>query len=249
MNRYVIQDNKGFFLGEKAWNPEASLETYQRSKDINNAFIFGALCTAERAFKEIDRDFKKFLKEKKLSVSFKPIYFSGLSANDDETEMFIDTDPPFIGNKYWQRIALKELTPSEALHKLADFTPTPEKYREHLELYFWDTWMYHNNWPCGGIYDGQFSSLYGYDHGSKKFITENYGGAYYHLDHAASWRILDSGYLMPVTLNGKSFWANQEMLYEYIKYEGGKLEDIKPAFKTSIDLDNFMSELEKKLKE
>ena len=89
MNKYVIQDNKGFFLGEKAWNPEASLETYQRSKDINNAFMFGALCTAERAFKEIDRDFKKFLKEKKLSVSFKPIYFSGLSANDDETEMFI----------------------------------------------------------------------------------------------------------------------------------------------------------------
>lgn len=148
-----------------------------------------------------------------------------------------------------EKLAIKELTPKEALRELADFEPDPEHYKEHLRLYFWDTWENQRNCPTGGFYDGGFSSMYGYDHETKKFITENLVGAYYHKDHAASYRIIDSGYRMPVYLDGKFCWANKRCLRDWIKYDGGKLEDITPAFKTSLNVDKFMENLKNELKD
>ena len=52
---------------------------------------------------------------------------------------------------------------------------------------------------------------------------------------------------MPVYIDGKLSWVTKNYLHDWVKYEGGKLEDITPAFKTSLNVDKFMESLKNEL--
>ena len=57
----------------------------------------------------------------------------------------------------------------------------------------------------------------------------------------------NDGYRMPVYIDGKLSWVTKNYLHDWVKYEGGKLEDITPAFKTSLNVDKFMESLKNEL--
>lgn len=252
MNKYVIKSTKKdetYYIAKRTFDKSLSEEFHYVSSDINEAVQFETRKEAKEAYDKVSEYLKKCWGIVKSNVTIKPIPENGLKLEDNETSLFVGNVKKPLEDEYWEKLAIKELTPKEALRELADFEPDPEHYKEHLRLYFWDTWENHRNWPTGGFYDGGFSSMYGYDHEVKKFITENLVGAYYHKDHAASYRIVDSGYRMPVYLDGKLCWANKRCLIDWIKYDGGKLEDITPAFKTSLNVDEFMENLKKELKD
>lgn len=250
MNKYVIKSTKKektYYIAKRTFDKSLSEEFHCISSDINEAVQFETRNEAKEAYNKVSDYLKKNWGIVKSNVAIKPIPENGFKLFDDEIPLFVGNVSEPFKDKYWDKFALKELTPQEALRKLSDFEPNPESYEKHLRLYFWDTWEVHRNWPTGRFYDGGFSSMYGYDHEIKKFITENLVGAYYHKDHAASYRIVDSGYRMPIYFDGKLCWATKRVLLDWIKYEGGKLESIKPAFETSLNVDEFMESLKKEL--
>ena len=250
MNKYVIKSTKNEktrYIARRAFDETLSEEFHCISSDINEAVQFETRKEAKEAYDKISENLKKYWGIVKSSVTIKPIPENGLKLKDDEIPLFVGNVSEPLEDDYWEKVAIKELTPKEALRELADFEPDSEHYKEHLNLYFWDTWENHRNWPTGGFYDGSFSYMYGYDHKVKKFITENLARAYYHKDHAASYRIVDSGYRMPVYIDGKLSWVTKNYLHDWVKYEGGKLEDITPAFKTSLNVDKFMESLKNEL--
>lgn len=252
MNKYVIKSTKKeetYYIAKRTFDKNLSDEFHCISSNINEAVQFETRKEAKEAYDKVSEYLKKYWGIVKSNVTIKPIPENGLKLENGEIPLFVGNVSRPLEDDYWEKLAIKELTPKEALSKLADFEPDPEHYKEHLRLYFWDTWENHRNWPTGGFYDGGLSSMYGYDHEIKKFITENLVGAYYHKDHAASYRIVDSGYRMPVYLDGKLCWANKRCLRDWVKYDGGKLEDITPAFKTSLNVDEFMENLKKELKD
>jgi hypothetical protein len=252
MNKYVIKStkkDKTYYIAKRTFDKSLSEEFHCISSDINEAVQFETRKEAKEAYDKVSEYLKKCWGIVKSNVTIKPVPENGLKLEDNETSLFVGNVNKPLEDKYWEKLAIKELTPKEALRELADFEPDPEHYKEHLRLYFWDTWENHRNWPTGGFYDGGFSSMYGYDHEVKKFITENLVGAYYHKDHAASYRIIDSGYLLPVEKNGKIRWVNAGSTADWIKYDGGKIEDIKPAFETSLKLEDFIASVNEHLKQ
>jgi hypothetical protein len=252
MNKYVIKSTKKeetYYIAKRTFDKSLSDEFHYVSSDINEAVQFETRKEAKEAYDKVSEYLKRCWGIVKSNVTIKPVPENGLKLEDNETSLFVGNVKKPLEDNYWEKLAIKELTPKEALRELADFEPDPEHYKEHLRLYFWDTWENHRNWPTGGFYDGGFSSMYGYDHEVKKFITENLVGAYYHKDHAASYRIVDSGYLLPVEKNGKIRWINASSTADWIKYDGGKIEDIKPAFETSLKLEDFIASVNKHLKQ
>lgn len=240
MKRYVVKLAKNVYLGGSV---------YHSTRDINRAVIFNSKKEAKEAWSKYKKDLKNAWHYNYKDMSIKELPSKGLKLEQGEVEFFGGAECLF-DNEYngWERYALKELNPSDALRKLADFKPDPENYKTHLRLYFWDDESNDRHRTTGGFLEGEFSSLYGYDHESRKFITENLVGAYYHKDHAASYRIIDSGSYLPIYIDNELAWCNVSFFIDWIKYDGHTLDEIKPAFETSIDFDKFMERVKAGLK-
>lgn len=129
----------------------------------------------------------------------------------------------------WDLLAIKEITKDEAL---AEFTEN----KDYTEFFFWDD----------DKRDPKSRLFVGYDYNTKQFVATGAvaGGYYDTFPHCGRPRTIDSGYRLPIYEEGdKIKWVNagnaRRLLHE------GKITklDLKPAFKTSIDYDSFMSEV------
>ena len=244
MKRSVVKLNDRDFLGRKAINLDDCSEGSCYIGNINEACIFNSLKEAKSVWAKNKKRYKQSFRIDTKGVSFEELPSKGLDIKEDERELFIGFDTKF---NTWDRYAVKEISGSEALHKLADFVPSPEGYSKHMSLYFWDTYENGSWGPNGGFNKGGFSSLYGFDHENNNFISENLVGTWQYKEHAGAYRLVDSGYRVPIYIDGKLSWCNKGFFREWIKEEGHKIEEIKPAFETSIDLDNFIKELKESL--
>ena len=236
MSRYVIRVWGKSFLGRYVINKEE--KGAHVLADYKRAAIFNSLKEAKTVWKEN----KAFLKDwdschRAPKAEFLEAPSKGLALQDGEVELFCGiSENPFDDKEYcWERKAVKEITPQEALTLLANFQP--EIYKDQPTFYFWED----------DVHDGQWSPLYGYMFHSKKYITVNLVGAFYARSCAGVGRIIDSNYLMPITWKGELRWCNLGTLRGLIKEEGLKLEEVKPAFETSLDVEKFMNELKKGL--
>ena len=250
MKRYVVKFSDESFLGKRAIGVEDHTERYGYISNLNDACIFKSLKEAKSAWAKNKKMYKETYHIDIKKVSFEEVPSKGLDLEDEEKELFGGVCSPFDKDyTTWERYAVKELTATEALHKLSDFVPDHENYKDHLTLYFWDTYDDNNGYgfPHGGFSDGGFKPLYGYNHENSKFISENLVGAWQYKDHAGSYRVIDSGYRIPMNIDGKLRWCNIGFLSGWIRHEGHKIEEVKPAFETSIDLEKFMKELEKSI--
>lgn len=253
MKEYVIRIGKDGYVGKRAVDKDCSREFGYFARKLDTAARFKTLKDAHSVWTANKKSLKEIRKIDLKEMSIELLPSKGLPLEANEVEMYCGVDDPFDkdGHRYWEKYAVKEISAKEALNMLADFVPDPENYKDRLTLYFWDTYDDKNGYgiPHGGFYEGQFSSMYGYDHKGSTFITENLGGYYYHQDHAGSYRLVDSGYLLPVEKDGKIRWVTAGLMADWIKYDGGKIEDIKPAFETSLKLEDFIASVNKHLKQ
>lgn len=217
---------------------------------VNEALKFDSLSEAQKNLDEIVKTVQKWNPRWDVSdPKILEIPTKGLELEENEIELFTGCnylfDKEFQG---WDRYAVKEISVQDALTKLAEFKPDFDHYDYQPYFYFWNDLQLD---PCrDGFYDGSFKPLYGYQFKIKKFLSENLVSGFYDYSHCGNYRIIDSGYLMPfVRKDGSLRWINTAGAEKYIREYDYSLEDIKPAFESSLDIDAFMKKLEEKLNE
>ena len=248
MSRYAIRVEGKSFISRNAVFPFDEQFGHSPLTNYVKTPLFNSLEEAKKAWKEKGKAaVKKWDPKIKISeVEFLEAPSKGLPLKEGEIELFSGIeDNPYGKYPTWDRFAIKEIGPKEALELLANFNPSPDHYRYQPRLYFWDN--KDKEWGTGGFYDSWWGDLYGYDYETRRFITTNYSECYFHKEHAGAVRTIDSSYQIPLYLDDKLGWYNLGTLRNMIKYEGLDIDRVKPAFETSLDVDDFIKKLKEEL--
>lgn len=207
-------------------------------KDINFAERF----PSEKSVFDFIADIDKYKVEKFDPADIVLWKFPSSDFEPDETPIMICSwafEENYEGNTHkfkdgrlygcWDLLAIKEISGKDALAELLEND-------SYTEFFFWDD---ERRDPTSRLFVG-------YDYNNRVFVATSslQGGGYDTFKHCGRPRTIDSGYRLPIYEDGdKISWVNagfaRRLLHE------GKLTklDLKPAFKTSIDYESFMSEV------
>lgn len=199
---------------------------------IECATVYGSIRAAQKATER--KSFLEWSMNNEFKHEIVEIPSKRLELEPDERIIFFNDGSMFQNGKLgvWEQIAVKEINYIEATKLLVKSI----SINENPTFYFWG----------GSFHDGSIKTLYGIAAESReKFVVNHFLGGFMTTSHCGKYRIVNSGYRMPVKLpSGEIQWVNSREYFELIKNGIMEKKDAKPAFETDLNLDEFFAKVD-----